>query len=462
MRVTSQRQPDDAISSDSTTGNAGKHFIKSAELFFHRQDGVILICVLLFGLTVWTFSIALKCGFLLFDDGSILVHNPHVNTGLSWQNVCWALFSTDYSYSYPLPRISHMLDFTLYGADPLGHHLTNVLIHAANGVLLFLVLRRMTGALWRSLIVALLFALHPLRVESVVWVSERKDVLSAFFGLLALMFYTRYVQRSEARSQKSESNIQTPPSVLRLPSSGSYWLSLLFFALALMSKSMLVTFPFVLLLLDYWPLNRFTIHDSRFTKFRSVLSLVTRHSSLLWEKIPFFLLVGLVSVATWFASGAGGGTFMLHLPWPMRLETAVIGYSRYLGLMFWPANLSALYPYPAYWPTGQWVCATALFLGMSALVLALWRQRPYLLVGWLWYVGTLAPVIGLIPLGGESICTRFTYIPMIGALILFVWGIEELTRAWWWREAVIAALVVLAAALCAIRTRARDGLLAER
>jgi len=412
------------IPSDSRAGNEGKPFFKRADSFFHGPDGIFLICLLLFGLTVWTFLPALQTDFQMFDDYTIFLNNAHVNTGLGWQNVRWALFSTDYSYSYPLPRISHMLDFEVYGADPWGHHLTNVLVHAANGILLFLVLKRMTGTLWRSLIVAVMFALHPLRVESVVWVSERKDVMSSFFGLLALWTYARFAEEAQIQGGRTKR---------------FYGLTLLFFAFALMSKSMLVTLPCLLLVLDFWPLERW--------RFKS-------KSILLMEKAPFFVLAVLVSLATWFASRGGEGTFVLHLPWSMRLETAVMGYGRYLGLMFWPANLSAMYPYPAYWPAGQLLCATAIFLGMSVLAFAWRRQRPCLLAGWLWYLGTLVPVIGLIPLGGQSICTRFTYIPMMGALLLLVWGIDDLSKQWRQRVAVITTVVALATVACAMRTRA--------
>jgi tetratricopeptide (TPR) repeat protein len=360
---------------------------------------------------------------MVFDDRTIFLDNAHVNTGISLQNLHWALFSTDYSYSYPLTRISHMLDFELFGADPWGHHLTNVLLHAANGVLLFLVLRRMTGALWRSLIVAVLFALHPLRVESVVWVSERKDVLSTFFCLLALWTYARFAEESKTRGGRTKL---------------FYGLTLLFFVFGLMSKSMMVTFPFILLLLDCWPLERWQLQGKWI---------------LLMEKTPFLLLAALVSIATYSAVKAVGGQYILHFPWSMRLENAVMGYWRYLALMFWPANLSAIYPYPNFWPTGQLLCAIALFFGMSVLALGLLRQLPYLLVGWLWYLGTLVPVIGLIPIGGESICTRFTYIPMMGALLLLVWGIDELSKRWRKRAAVVTAVVVLAVVVCAIRTR---------
>jgi tetratricopeptide (TPR) repeat protein len=397
--------------------------------FFKTPNGVATLCVGLFALVVWTFSPALQCGFLRFDDGPILVDNPNVNTGLDWENLRWALFSTDYSYSYPLTRISHMLDFEIYGADPWGHHLTNVLLHAANGVLLFLVLRRMAGALWRSLIVAALFALHPLRVESVAWVSERKDVLSTFFCLLALWTYARFAEESKIRGSRTKL---------------FYGLTLLFFVFGLMSKSMMVTFPFLLLLLDFWPLRR--ISDLR--------SPISDLKHLLVEKAPFFLLAALVSVATYSAVKAVGGQYILHFPWSMRVETAVMGYGRYLELMFWPAKLSAIYPYPDFWPTGQLLCATVLFFGMSVLTLGCLHQRPYLLVGWLWYLGMLVPVIGLIPIGGESICTRFTYIPMMGALVLLVWGVDDLSKRWRQRSAVFAAVVVLAVMACAIRTRA--------
>lgn len=413
-------------------GTAAPFFAKPATPFWQKPGGTFLLCALLYGLIVWTFLPALHCGFLLFDDVPILVKNPHVNTGLSWANVRSALFSLNYSYSYPLDQISHMLDFTIFGKQPWGHHLTNVLLHAANGVLLFLVFRRMTGAFWRSFLAALLFAVHPLRVESVAWVSERKDVLCAFFGLLALWMYIRHAE--EARRQGGRTKL-------------FYSLSLLFFLFALMSKSMVVTLPCVMLLLDYWPLKRFP--DYRFP-----ISVSLR---LLVEKIPFFVLVALECVVTWFSSKAGEGTFILHLPWPMRLETAVIGYERYIGLMFWPAKLSAMYPYPDHWPVGQLLFATALFIVMSALAWVWRRQRPYWMVGWLWYVGTLVPAIGLIPLGGESICTRFTYIPMMGALLLFVWGVEDFSKRWRQRGAVITAVAAFAAALCVIQTRGEIG-----
>ena len=310
-----------------------------------------MICLLFFGLTAWAFAPALKTNFQIFDESGELFLNPHMNSGLGWQNLRWALFSLEYSNWYPLTWISHMLDFKMFGINPWGHHLTSVLLHAANGVLLFLVLKRMTGALWRSLIVAGLFALHPLRVESVAWISERKDVLSAFFGLLALWTYARFAEAS-----------RTPGGRPKL----FYGLTLLFFALGLMSKSMLVTFPCLLLLLDFWPLERWRRQG---------------WWSLVMEKVPFFLLVVPVSIAAYFAQ-KGGGQFLLRFPLGFRLETALMGYARYLGKMFWPANFSVLYPYPDYWPASELLCAAALILGMSVARLC-FAAAAALFIGWL-------------------------------------------------------------------------------
>jgi tetratricopeptide (TPR) repeat protein len=426
------------VFADRRAGNAARHFDESAAPFFHRPAGILLICLLLFGLTAWTFAPVLQTDFQYFDEAAELHYNAHVNTGLGWQNLCWAFSSLEYSNWYPLTWISHMLDYELFGEDSWEHHLTNVLLHAANGVLLFLVLKRMTGALWRSLIVAALFALHPLRVESVAWISERKDVLSAFFGLLALWMYACHAQKSEAGSQKPATNPTTTLSFLLAP---FYWLSLLFFTFGLMSKSMLVTFPCLLLLLDFWPLQRFKVQGSGF-----------RIQRLLMEKVPFFLLIVPVSIVVYFAQ-KGGGQFLLRLPLSFRLETALMGYARYLGKMFWPVDFSVLYPYPDYWPVGQLLFATALILGMSVLAFVFRRQRPYLLVGWLWYLGTLVPVIGLIPLGAQSMSNRYTYIPMIGIVLLVVWAIDDLSKRWRGRTVLMAAVVVVMMGVCISRTR---------
>jgi tetratricopeptide (TPR) repeat protein len=402
---------------------AGKHPIKPAESFLCKPAGVCLICLLFFALTVWAFAPVLKSDFQVFDESGELFLNAHMNSGLGWQNLRWAILSLEYSNWYPLTWLSHMLDCKLFGLQPWGHHLTNVLLHAANGVLLFLALKRLTGARWRSLIVAALFALHPLRVESVAWISERKDVLSAFFGLLALWLYACYAGESKAQCGRKKL---------------FYGLTLLFFACGLMSKSMLVTLPCLLLLLDFWPLERWRLKSK---------------GSLVLEKVPFFLLVIPVSLAVYHAQNAGG-QFLLRLPLSFRLETALMGYARYLGKMFWPANFSVLYPYPDHWPASQLLFAAALILGMSAVAFGLRRQRPYLLVGWLWYLGTLVPVIGLIPLGAQSMSNRYTYLPMIGILLLAVWAANDLTKGWRRRTVPMTAMAALILGVCVMRTRA--------
>jgi len=411
------------IPADSQAGDEEKPVSKSADSFFHKPAGTFLICLLLFGLTVWAFAPALKTNFQFYDENGELGMNTHMRGGFSWHNLRWALFSLEYSNWYPLTWISHMLDFRLFGENPRGHHLTNILLHAANGILLFLVLKRMTRTLWGSLIVATLFALHPLRVESVAWITERKDVLCAFFGLLALWTYARYSEESITRGGRSKL---------------FYCLTLLFFVFSLMSKSMLVTFPCLLLLLDFWPLERFKVQGLGF---------------LMKEKVPFVLFIVPVSIATYFAQKAGD-QFMFHFPLGFRLETALMGYERYLGKMIWPANFSVLYPYPPFWPTGQLLCATALILGISVLAILLRRGRPYLLTGWLWYLGTLVPLIGFLPLGAQSMSNRYSYIPMIGILLLVVWAVDDLSKRWRQKTVLMATLVALTMVVCISRTRA--------
>ena len=388
-----------------------------------EPDGVFLICLLFFGLTVWTFFPVLRANFQYFDESAELHNNAHVNSGIGWQNLRWALFSLEYSNWCPLNWVSHMLDYEMFGEDPWGHHLTNVLLHAANGVLLFLVLKRITGALWRSLVVALLFALHPLSVESVAWISERKNVLSAFWGLLALWMYARFAEESKTQGGRPKP---------------FYGLTFLFFVFSLMSKAMLVTFPFVLLLLDYWPLQRWALKD------RWTLGV---------EKIPFFLVIIPASVAAYFAEKSGE-SLILHEPLSMRLETAVMGYARYLGKIFWPADISALYPYPDSWPATQLVFAVLLIAGISVVAIVLRHRRSYYLIGWLFYLGTLVPVIGIVQEGVQSMANRHSYIPMIGVLLLVVWAIGDLSKQRRGRVVLMATGVVLILGVCISRTRA--------
>jgi len=315
----------------------------------------------------------------------------------------------------------------MFGLNPWGHHLTSVLLHALNAALVFLWLRQLTGATWRSLLVAALFAVHPLRVESVAWVAERKDVLSGSFGLLALIFYVRYA---------------------RARSTLNYALALTFFALGLMSKPMLVTWPLIMLLLDYWPLNRMRNAECGVRSQRSSVaqppagrergeggSTLNSQLSTIWrlmaEKLPFFALSAVASVVAFVIQQREGAMMMGEgLPLGPRAGNALISYCRYLGKLFWPTNLAFLYPHPGHWPLAKVLAAGGLLLGLSVWVFLSQRRSPFLLMGWLWFVGMLVPVIGLVQVGYQAMADRYTYLPSLGILIAVVWGACELTRRW--------------------------------
>jgi len=346
---------------------------------------------------------SLRGNFIDFDDSLYVTGNSHLRLNLS--NLVWESCHPAAANWHPLTMWSLMLDHQLYGLKPWGYHLTNVLLHAANTVLLFLVLRRMTGATWRSVAVAALFGLHPLRAESVAWISERKDVLSVLFWMLTLWAYVRYVEDSKTHSPKSKA---------------PYTLALVFFALGLLSKPMVVTLPFVLLLLDYWPLARWSRPNLR---------------GLVVEKVPFFLLSAIFCLVTYVVQqNSGMMKYLAGLSFDLRLENALVSYARYLGKQFWPVNLCALYPHPHRWPAATILIAGLGILGVSALVLIRQRQRPFLLTGWLWYLGTLVPVIGLVQVGSESMADRYSYIPSIGILVALVWGVHQLAQGWPRRE----------------------------
>jgi tetratricopeptide (TPR) repeat protein len=393
--------------------------------------------------------------FVNYDDPEFLTANPHVQRGLSWEGVRWAFGNTEQAvYWAPLMWLSHMLVCQFFGLNAWGHHLVNVLLHATNTALVFLLLRRMTGATWRCLVVAALFGLHPLRVESVAWVTERKDVLSAFFWMLALWAYSRYVE-----VQSPESNVQSPPTASNNTHHASrithhasrftfhvsryYLLSLFFFALGLMSKPMVVTLPCVLLLLDYWPLGRFQHNRAR---------------GLVMEKIPFFALALAASVVTFVVQSHGGAVAGGEkLPLGARGGNALISYCRYVGKMFWPTDLAVFYPHPGYWPIGKVLLAGGLLLGISALLFAKRRRYPFLLVGWLWYCGTLVPAIGLVQSGDQAMADRFTYLPSLGVLVLAVWGAYELARRWHYGVVALSVAASTAILLCMVLTRQQLG-----
>jgi tetratricopeptide (TPR) repeat protein len=359
---------------------------------------------------------AMSCDFIDYDDPVYVTQNLQVQKGLSWEGIQWAFAHPVSSNWHPLTMLSHMLVCQLAGVKPWGHHFANVWLHALNVALVFLWLHGMTGTRWRSLLVAALFGWHPLHVESVAWVSERKDVLSTFFGLLSLMAYVHYAQTLKGRAQPAGGNLQSSPTYLRSP---WYWLAGLALALGLMSKPMLVTWPFVMLLLDYWPLQRMADGWGQGAGIRRLIR----------EKIPFLLLAAAVSGVTFALQKHSGAVIQLdHLPLSARGENALISYCRYLGKMIWPADLAVFYPHPAFWPAWQVVLAGALLAGLSAGAWSIRQRYPFCLMGWLWFLGTLVPVIGLVQAGQQSIADRYTYVPSLGVFISAVWSAHALVR----------------------------------
>ncbi|HQL79871.1 MAG TPA: tetratricopeptide repeat protein [Verrucomicrobiota bacterium] len=374
--------------------------------------------------------------FINHDDPQLLLENPVVAGGLTLRNILWAFSTAYYEYWHPLTWLSHMLDYQLFGARPGWHHLMSVGLHIANSILLFAVLRRMTGALWHSATVAALFALHPTHVESVAWLAERKDVLSGLFFMLTVWAYARY---AECRRKNAECRM-TPASSLQSPA--FYLLSLLLFACGLMSKPMVVTLPFVLLLLDYWPLRR--------------LQLATHHapSSLLrlvLEKLPFFALTAASCAITYsWAVTTGNTAAAINEPWGLRLANAPVSYVRYIGKTIWPADLTVLYPMPGSWAWWQ-VGGTVLVLALiSWAVLARARSSPYGLVGWLIFLGMLFPTIRLFQSAHQSIADRYTYLPSIGLFLAFVWAAADWSRRRRWSDTIAPGGMVLLLLVCAI------------
>lgn len=365
-------------------------------------------------LTLMVFAQVLWHDFIDFDDPAFVTLNAAIQDGLTFEGVRWAFTSGYMANWMPLSWITHMLDVQLFGLNPAGHHGVNVLLHTASSCLLFLVLRRTTGAPWQSAAVAFLFALHPLRAESVAWVAERKDVLSAFFGMLTLYAYTCYAEK---------------PGPVR------YICTLVLFALGLMAKPMLVTLPVVLLLMDWWPLKR--IPDQQ----RGIVRLLN-------EKIPFFMLSACSSAITYLIHRSSGEVFQGYTFWA-KVGRAVVSYGVYLQKMIWPADLAIIYPFSLYAPSMlQLALTTGVLLLITVGVIWLRRSCPYLLSGWLWFLVTLLPVIGLVQIGQHSVADRYTYLPLIGPFIMLAWGIPLLLRRWRVSDSVtgvmaMAALVVM-------------------
>ena len=428
-----------------------------------RKQLSVVICLLLALVTAALYWPMLHHDFICLDDDSYIVSNSHVNKGLTWAGLGWAFQSGYAANWHPLTWISHMLDCQLFGLNPGGHHLTNLLFHVANTLLLFLWLNQLTGALWRSAMVAALFAWHPLHVESVAWAAERKDVLSAFFWMLTLIAYTRYAQkRSKVEGRGSSADITTQVLDSRF-STLDYLLSLFFFACGLMSKPMVVTLPFVLLLVDFWPLkrfSRFTFHVSR-SKHASTLNPQPSTESaarLICEKLPFFALALAGSVVTYQVQKSAGAVWLAGaVPLYSHVGNALLSCLRYLSKCFWPVDLAVLYPYHTHCPAGLVIGAALLLALWSGLFLWCARQNPYLLVGWFWFLGALVPTIGIVQVGSQSIADRYLYLPSIGLFLLVVWGVDDFLnwRPRWRRIAALAGTAALAG--CLVCTRIQLG-----
>jgi protein O-mannosyl-transferase len=371
------------------------------------------VCVVLVSLTWAVFGQTLRHDFVNYDDPSYVYQNTRITSGFSLPNIVWAFTHIHSENWHPLTTITHMLDSQLYGLKAGWHHFTNVLFHTVAVVLLFLALQRMTGAIWRSAFVAAVFAIHPLHVESVAWIAERKDVLSGVFFMLTLLTYFHYT---------------------RAPSIGRYLILALVVALGLMSKPMLVTLPFVLLLLDYWPLGRF--QAIRAGGGRQLLQLIP-------EKVPLIALSVISSTVTFLAQrGAIGWTE--QLPVSARISNAIVTYVVYVRQMLWPAKLAVFYPHPEHrLPTWEVGLALMVVVGLTIATFVLRKRTPYLIVGWLWYLGMLVPVIGLVQVGWQGRADRYTYLPQIGLYMAITWAVTDLTVSWRFQRTVLVAVAAL-------------------
>jgi len=366
------------------------------------KRSVALICAVLAGVTLAAYWPVLGCDFVDFDDDEYVTENQHVLKGLTFDGVKYAFSiaeAENTSNWFPLTWLSHMLDCELFGQNAGLHHLTNLLIHTAGTVVLLLVLVSMTGRIWSSAFVAAAFALHPLHVESVAWIAERKDVLSGFFWFLTMACYLRYTRAS---------------------GKGNYILALVVFALGLMAKPMLVTLPFVLLLLDYWPLNRF--------KLKPAVSSLRTMRPFVVEKIPFFVLSAASCVVTYVAQKLGEAVVTMdYMPLGTRLSNAAVSYVAYIAKMVWPVGLAVYYPLK-HVPLWQSILAFFVLAVVTVAAVLLIHRRRYFAVGWLWYVGTLVPVAGLVQVGLQRLADRYTYIPLIGLFIIAAWAVGDFCR----------------------------------
>jgi len=397
---------------------------------FFKTNRELIVFIVLSALVLLIYWQTTDFAFINLDDNQYVFDNAAVRSGLNWESVKWSFTAFHSANWHPLTWISHILDIKFFGLNAGGHHATNIILHLINSSLAFVVFRKMTDSFWKSAIVAALFAVHPAHVESVAWIAERKDVLSTMFWLLTMFAYLRYAHKreeekkeeEETKAKKAESSkesekvekgeTQISSSPLLLFSSSSYLLVLVLFALGLMSKPMLVTLPFVLLLMDFWSLER--------------LKRLKDLPALVIEKIPFFVLSAVSSYVTILAQKTVGAVETLDfLPLGTRFINALVAYVKYIVTLFYPAKLAVWYPYDRDFPMWQIIGATVLLVGITALCLWQIKARKYLLMGWLWFLGTLVPVIGIVQVGSQPMADRYTYIPYFGLFIMLVWGLGD-------------------------------------
>ena len=425
-----------------------------------KKKYTYLIVIFLIVASFIAFGRIMGNDFVNFDDHVYITENNHIQAGLSPDTIKWAFTAIVCSNWHPLTLLSHALDWSLFGANASGHHLINLLLHIGSALLLFFLLNRTTKNFWPSAFVAALFALHPLRVESVAWAAERKDVLSMFFGMATLYAYILYVEEHKL---------------------SKYFLCLTLFALGLMAKPTLVTLPFVLILLDYWPLGRWrkvpasinmnvptavsersgkkknkqqrtdsTKEKKIFTPPASGSSIIP---SLLWENVPFIFLTIVSSIVTLWAQSKGGAfTFIEHLSFPARVLNAIISYVSYLGKTFWPVDLAVFYPYEYSFPLWQVLASCFILIGITIVVISGIKKLPFLFVGWFWYLGTLIPVIGLVQVGTQAMADRYTYLPSIGIAIMLVWSIQFLFQREGIRKKILFPAGIITLAILAALT----------
>ena len=396
-------------------------------IFRSPQKQKLILCLLLVLATITLYSPVAHDPFLNYDDAAHVTDNLHVRAGLTWSTIVWAFTTSEASDWHPITWLSHALDCQIFGLNPAGPHMVNVLFHAANVVLLFLILESATGFAWRSLTVAALFALHPINVESVAWIAERKNVLSTFFFLIALAAYGWYV---------------------RQPGIGRYLAVTLVYACALMSKAQVITFPFALLLLDYWPLRRFPREEIG-VKLSDAPVRGAYFLKLVWEKIPWFALSAVSAMIT---VEVEADATQAKLPLWAHLGNAALSYFKYLEKAFWPVNLALVYPHPGLSLSIAAAALSAFAIIALTIFAVIFRHRQPFFVGWFWFLGTLVPMIGLVQIGVHGMADRYAYIPMLGIFVIICWGAADLMTIWRvptavWTVGVAAILLTLGFAL---------------